>query len=389
MRRFALGNDRSMPPSGGHSSRPRRRYRLRNGSTVSEFDDCTLLFSENEQQIHLLNDTAGLLATRLASGADLPELEQSIVSEEARSSTNAGFAADFLTQMIGLGLVVGEDAEPHRDTYEQMFEIAGVGFAIRYGTRELFESIAPAYAHLEGAATSSDPTNFALSADGPLVLIAEEDHPAEVVEAEQAGVILKGLILERVLDRADHLCALHAGMMIRDGHAVLLVGHPGAGKSTMAMTLSGRGYSCEGDDVTLIDRGGRARGVCLAPAIKEPAWPIARAQQADVDQLPVHLRPDGQRVKFLPASPPAIKRPVAVAAIVLLDRDGSSPPVTHDLSTPEALAAVMAEARSLSGRCSTATFEALAELIRSARCVRLSYGEAAEGATVIEGLGRS
>ena len=381
-----LGNDVGMHAGGGPDDRPSGAFRFRHGAAIRKFGDRALLFIEDDQQIHELNDTALALASRISDGATLDQLEDTLGSLGSDEASNRAFATAFLLQMKELGLLVAVTEEDGRTDGEQTVRIAGVPMKIRYASRELFEKIAPAYRHLEARDDTSNVLSFTLKSDGPFTLLSADGKDAEIVDKESAAVILKGLLLETVLAKGDYLCALHGSALVKDGKVVLLMGQPGAGKSTMALTMSAGGHAYGGDDVTLVCADGRALGVCLAPAIKEPAWDLAQKHFEGLDDLPIHLRPDGLRVRFLPSVARPIDDPLPVSKLVVLDRDGSSSARASQLSTSEAITALMAEARSTDGRCSVDTFNALADIVSNAVCVRLQYGEASDGAAVIAGL---
>lgn len=372
----------------GLPNRPVRRFWLRRGSGLRDFRDCALLFCENGQQIHHLNPSASALARRLADGATVSELQDSAAIQELGHPPDGSFAVEFLSQMAELGLLVSSEEEDEAVGFEQSIVIADLPIRIQYGSEELFDQLAPAYAHLQAEQGDGPAITYRLSSDGPFALITADADASEVVESGLAPVLFKGMLLERVLAEAEYLCALHASALVKDGRIALLLGQPGAGKSTMALTLAARGYAYEGDDVALVGSLGLVRGVCLAPAIKQPAWDIARSYLPELDRLPIHRRPDGQRVRFLPVPSPPIDRGLPVSTIVVLDRDSTMPAKAEELTTAEAMTALISEARSKDGRCSMETFDALADMLATATCVRLRYGEAVDAAALIETLGR-
>lgn len=53
---------------------------------------------------------------------------------------------------------------------------------------------------------------------------------------------------------AHHYLMLHAAVLEKNGHAVILPGNPGAGKSTLTAALTLSGFRLLSDEITLIDR---------------------------------------------------------------------------------------------------------------------------------------
>ena len=68
---------------------------------------------------------------------------------------------------------------------------------------------------------------------------------------------------------------LHAGGVVRNGVAVLLVGPSGAGKSTLVMRLVTDGFSLLSDDEVWIDLGSRlVHPTNRSVLLKESAWDL-------------------------------------------------------------------------------------------------------------------
>ena len=78
---------------------------------------------------------------------------------------------------------------------------------------------------------------------------------------------------ELLLDAADGV-ALHVGTLRRGKEALLLVGAPGAGKSTLSVALGKRGYELEGDDLAALLPDGRVRAIALPVTLKEGSWQV-------------------------------------------------------------------------------------------------------------------
>ena len=214
-----------------------------------------------------------------------------------------------------------------------------------------------------------------------MVFIAEAKGPASVTPIVSAAVRLKGLILEKVLDAPGHVAALHAACLERGGKGLLLLGSPGAGKTTLSLALMKLGFRYGSDDVSLVKPDGRVEGVPLAPAIKESAWELV--EHLGLTSLPIHLRPDGQPVRYVPLNQETVAGPCRVEAVLRLRRDGHQPAILEAISAQEGLAELFRESRSADGKCSTVIMQALADLIREADCFDLRYSDAAAAASLV------
>lgn len=71
---------------------------------------------------------------------------------------------------------------------------------------------------------------------------------------------------------------LHASVVERDGHALLMTGESGAGKSTLAALLGGRGWRLMGDEFALIDLAdGRVHAFPRLVSLKNAAIEVVAA----------------------------------------------------------------------------------------------------------------
>src|SRR3954452_7353490 len=268
-------------------------FRLKHGTLIERLPDCTLLFSEQDQQIHEVNQTSAVLTDRLVAGATEGELVGELLSHGAEPA--AEWVRTFLEESARSGLLEADRIEVPASAATQRLKVHGQSLSLRYGSPDLERLLAPAFVHLEERESGSG-HELELSGEKDLVFIGSGEGSASVVPRPLAAVRLKGLILERALGAAGHLAALHAACLERNGKALLLLGSPGAGKTTLSLALMKHGFRYGSDDVTLVKATGEVEGVPLAPAVKEAAWAIAEDHGASLEELPIHLRPDGLHV---------------------------------------------------------------------------------------------
>jgi hypothetical protein len=357
------------------------RFCLKRGSALETLPDATLLFSQDDQQLHRLNDTSAVLAARLQTGATIPELAQELSTGGVESSEALRWVATFLTEATRLWLLEATPLQPTPIEVTQALRISGIDLCIEYESRDLFELIGPAFAHL---ARGSRPSRvYRLSCAGEFVFIASDSNRPEAVQLSMAAVRLKGLILEDILRSDTYLVALHAACMATAEGGCLLLGSPGSGKTTLALALLQAGYRYGSDDVTLVTSEGVVAGIPLAPGIKQGVWDLASGFGIDVSALPSHMRPDGQQVRYLSVNEDVLAPPCPVRTIVRLQR-GPVPEAALTPSAPsEMLADLIRESRSPYGLCSTAIIRALADLVRNASCFDLHYSDARDAAALL------
>jgi hypothetical protein len=363
------------------------KLRLRRGSRVELFRDSAVLFSERGQQLHRLEGASVVLALLLQESATFSQLVSEIVRGGREPDVAEQWARTFLDQLAGKGVLetVGV-TRPSWSPFHQRFAIGPVHFALDYGTDEHYRTIAPLFEHLELSALT-DPHRIQLGEFGAnLLRLQEDDDSALLIPRDQLALWLKAILLERLFASDRILVALHAAFLSRGGEGLLVLGSPGAGKSTLSLALLSRGFDYGSDDLTLVDEEAGAIGVAFAPAVKKGAWPIAKELGVELFPASPVVRPDGQQVRFGRVACLRSSAPRSIGLIVSLSRNAGGKPELSPMMPHVALAELLSEARSRSGQCSAPLMSALADLVRGAHSYRLHYSEAVEAADLIMNL---
>jgi HprK-related kinase A len=181
-----------------------------------------------------------------------------------------------------------------------------------------------------------------------------------------------------IATRAHQYLMLHAGVVERDGHALILPAVPGSGKSTLTAALALRGWRLLSDEFGLLDwRTGLLVPLPRAIPLKNRSIPVIRAFAPDAALGPVfpktrkgdvaHLRPpaDSRRRQLEPARP---------AWIVFPRYAAGSPLRIASLHDSTAFARLSQNA--FNYRLLGATgFDALQALIRACRCWSAQFGD--------------
>lgn len=188
-----------------------------------------------------------------------------------------------------------------------------------------------------------------------------------------------------LLGLRSRLTHLHAAGAALPGGDVLVLGPPGAGKSSFALAWSLSGRPLLGDDVVFLDTRGRAH-------------PFRRLLRVDPERLTEHgLDPRKtphwsdayDRAWFDPAEGggwcPGPVRPTLVA---FLDRRPDATPVVEELEPAEALALALSGVLS-TGASQSASVDPIGNLLDGARSVRLSYRRSARAAGLLAEVARA
>ena len=357
--------------------------RLTGDSLVERFDSGLLLFSEREQQLSRLEGASALLVPLLEHGATIPELVEELERNGVQTDSALKWTMSLVRQLAALSVLGAEDSEQTcRSSRTQSMRLGPLAVRLTYSSDDLARRIGPIFRHLESETAEGELRCAVAEFGHGLARIGEDGRGSILVPADQLGVRLKGMLVERMFAQGT-VAALHAALLSKDGRGVLLLGSPGAGKSTLALALMNHGYSYGSDDVTLIEADGSVTGVPLAPGVKEGSWQIAQALGAELTPLPAYLRPDGQATRFVRLTEDSIARTCRVDRIVGLQRDGAVIPESCTLATEGALAELLRESRSSGGKCTVETMAALIRLVRGATAVELHYAEAMQAADLI------
>lgn len=322
----------------------------------------------------------------LERGATFHELEAKLVGGGLAANAAEEWTTSFLDQLATLSLLQVAAFPSDRPKHRQRLELGFLGVELWYSTDELSNGLASIFAHLEREAVLAEVTFQISEFGGGLVAIRENDGKATLVPRDMAGVRLKCILLEEMFRRSE-IAALHAALVHNDDGGVLVLGSPGAGKSTLALALLGAGYDYGSDDVTLVNPDGTVTGLPLAPGMKQGSWAIA--EKIGIELTKTQMRPDGRSVRFARIEGATVVPSCAVRTIIALHRTDGASAKLRPISSHEALAELLRESRSTSGTCSVETMNALARLVRGADAFHLRYAEAKEAAQLIAELHKS
>ncbi|WP_343518998.1 hypothetical protein [Sphingomonas sp.] len=334
-----------------------------------------MLFSAAAETLYELNAPAALLASMLREGSPVAALAAALERDGFDRDAAKGTVLELLCRWSARNIVhatISPRGSPR--SWKQCIHIAGVDAAIHYADVGQHARTSPIFSHLARPIGGSATSIAVVDADG-LTFVSRNGGPASVIGPAQAAPFIKGLLVEEVLAAAPPDIALHTACLRHRGRALLLGGPPGAGKTTLGVALARSGFEYVSDDMSLLGRDGRVRGVPFAPAVKEGAWPLLRRYCPELAALPAHMRLDDIPVRY----PGLVQAPriawMDAGWIVHLRRLAGATPELRPLDPVEALVRLMDEAHSAAGAATIADMRALIALVERARCFDLIYSD--------------
>jgi hypothetical protein len=287
-----------------------------------------ILFDSRRQTVFGTNATATLIWCLLAEGVPLPEIAAILAR---RGGVLPRTAHKFLREAIrrwrAFGLLEGSPApdppspfssfnlppasvapRAHDDlppsAMHRTYTILESSFGLGFPSAEAHAAVAPLLDHLSTAEPSTRQISLSLvETDDGFALHAGDVVLERCAELHRVAPMILAVIMAIAIRSSGGLCAVHASAVGHRDKTALLVGEAGAGKSTLAAAAAASGFCHLADDTVVLERASLAvRPVPSPPCIKEGAWPVLAERLHGLYDLPVHVRLDGRRARYVPRS---------------------------------------------------------------------------------------
>ena len=356
---------------------------------LESIGDRHLAFSEAHQAIYELNEAAAHVWRSLDGGMSVVDITRELVEAGADPDQAERAVA---TSFERLRTLLAEAAPAPPRTAPPLIEpltrvtilIAGVAVQLHL-SQALVADVEAVFGALIGESRKTDLLLCARVVENT-VGVYSPGKPDWSCERPEFIPLLKAQIIDAVLARARYEVALHAAALVRGEEAVLLVGAPGAGKTTLAIALAKAGLKVIADDVVLLDEAGLVTGVSLPFTAKASSWALLSQHWCGIANRPSHRRPDGQTLCYIPPDSLADPRPRRIGSVILLDRRNDARACVEEIDPACALTAFIADGATRDERLGASGFTALIHGLRDARCYRLTYSELTEAAAAVCGV---
>lgn len=181
------------------------------------------------------------------------------------------------------------------------------------------------------------------------------------------------------LEEANEILDLHAAVVVRDGSALLLVGDPYAGKTSLAVELTTQGWSLFSDDVAPIESGsGKVLPFPKPLGIKLRPW----SRYSRYWKRPPSWAPEEDEAFLVPATSLVASdpHPAAVDHVVVLDFRKGTGAELAELTVAEATTLCGRQLRDVDQR----KLGLVARMCRRAHCYRLTYDSDRQGSGLLQ-----
>lgn len=356
---------------------------------LAVLDSRNLLFNEAAQSIYELDDFSAYVWRSLASGLSPEQISEEVVQDGDDPEAVENAVAAAVESLRALERVIGAPTVPPASPPVECLDrvtLALAGIAVQINlAKPLLADVDTVFGHLKSDAPGSHVQLSAYEADGRVEIGIPGKAPSYCRRSEFVPLI-KTLLIDAVLRCAGYDVALHAAALVWKANGLLLLGSPGAGKTTLSTALVRRGFGVASDDVVLLQNNGLLAGLPLPSAIKESAWSLLSQDWPQLQSQAIYCRPDGVRVRYLQHEQRPNEDNLCIRNIILLDRQADAPASLQEVGAIPILEALISEGDAQNGRLSESAFRSLVGALQEARCYRLTYSDLADAVETLTGI---
>jgi len=353
---------------------------------LSILDSRNLLFSEVAQSIYELDDFSAYVWRSLDSGLSPQQIVGEIIQDGGDPKAMEVAVAAAVQSLRALECKTATPIVPPASPsvgFLDRVTLALAGVAVQLNLAgPLFADVETVFGYLRSDSPGSHVQISAYESDGRVAIAVPGEAPSYCGRSEFVPLI-KTLLVDAVLRCASYEVALHAAALVWGSNGLLLLGSPGAGKTTLSTALARCGFHVAADDVVLLRDDGLVTGLPLPSAIKEGAWSLLSRDWQQLPTQPVYIRPDGVRVRYLQHARPSNERGLRIRNVISLDRQADARVSLQEVGAIPILEELISEGDARNGRLTESAFRALASALQETRCFRLRYSDIRDAVEVL------
>ena len=354
------------------------------GTSFLLLDEQPAVFSAAAQKIYALNEVAALIWCGLEQGESSRTVAQRLVARGVSPDNAAIYVKRASQKWLRLGLLQVDFKSFDNLAIACAFNVS-LGrskWTFEFSNESVAKVLLELFVHQEPPLEGGKRLKI-MEAKG-LVYVFDNDKCVLTCALHDLVPSVKAYLTEQIVSHCATDIAFHAACLEYKEKALLISGRPGAGKTTLALQLAQTGLKCCADDVVLIRQDGTVTGVPFAPTIKSGAWRILKDAIPNLENVPVHRRPDGKRVKYLNALTMAKNGAIfPVGWIVFLKRRSEGAAKLVRLSRMDGLKRVITSSHSPDKRMSHVALASLKIMLTQADLFELSYANVIEASAAI------
>jgi hypothetical protein len=358
--------------------------------------DCgqdAVLYSTASGELFVLNDTAAVVFRALARGTaiadvcrgiaattrtDVQQVERDVrqLVESWRQMASRPQTAEFADSP---GVRAPGPVPFRAGGYRDRYRLAGFSFELCSADHDDHRAANSVLGHLRDSSPGDADTVLQLVRDGGRWLLLQDGAAIDECDTAAAvGPMIHASTLMLAYTTAQCFAAVHAGAVLRDGRCVLLPAGSGNGKSTLTAALVAAGYGYLSDDFAILTQPPiHVRAVPLGIGLKEGAWPVLAGRFPAISELPLHVRADGKRIRYLLLRQATVSDPVSVAALIFPQYRRAGGVACHSIRPAHALLRLATAGYDM--RLSAGTVRSLVEWVGGIPSYELVY-DSLEGA---------
>jgi len=338
------------------------------GTHLFALDDEAVLYSHGAQEIYRFNAAAASIWRGIERRARRAELAAALGAllecseEDARAHIEAA-----LEQYRCIGVLAGHERpalKPPEPTpgstalgaavalreaskmSERWYRLLATCVRVRVQSAAQEALVHPIFAHLETSEREAAAT-VVVTDDGERQFVyIDGELFGSALGLERLAPMVKGALWQAAIRDHRYFLHIHSGVVSDGESLILLPATSGRGKSTLTAGLIHAGFQYFSDEVALLEESTfRAAPVPMSLCTKSAAWDLLAPLFPGLRSLPIHVRPDGKHVRYMPppreSLPRDLRRSLPVRAIVFPSYEPDGPTSMVPLSKAEAAARLL------------------------------------------------